>query len=80
MLKKLIGNKVSSAVLAKKYAIIGAVMAIGSIGLILGGITCTVSVLLMKYAELELVTAMAAGFFISGFSILAIGIGLILKK
>ena len=68
MLKKLIGNKVAGAVLDKKFVILGVVLAIGSVGLLMGAFTYGVAVLLMTRFGFEMVAAMAISFFGVGIS------------
>lgn len=78
MLKKLIGHKIASVVSAHKWAILGGVLTIGSIGLLMGAVTCGVSVLLMTFGGMEMVPAMAVGFFSTGFASLLLGVLLLL--
>lgn len=78
MLKQIIGHKVAEAVATKKWVILGAILTIGSVGLLMGAVTCGVSVLLMTFGGMEMVPAMAVGFFSTGFASLLLGVLLLL--
>lgn len=58
MIGKLIGKKVSSSLAEKKFLIIGVVLCIGSVGLLLGAITCAVSAVFFVYGQMSLVVSM----------------------
>ena len=77
MFKKLVGHKVQQVLGAHKFALIGVVLCIGSVGLLLGGVTCTIASLILIKTNLDLTVAMMIGFYATWLLSMTAGISLI---
>ncbi len=77
MFKKIVGHKIQQTLLDNKFTIAGIVICIGSVGLLLGGITCTIASIILMKTDLDLTVAMMIGFYSTWLLGTTVGVSLI---